>query len=280
MENKTIDIASRIPERKVIDIADRIPTLRERRRKRSNLKFLILIIIFVVTLFLLLYFQSPYSEIKTIKVTGAENVKSEKYIEKSSLNIGDSIWGFSKKKVQKNIKEFSWVKNVKIKRKLLTTVVIEVEEYKKVAYIYEDNTFHPVLESGDIAKDKISNEPVDAPVFINFTDDEKRTKLINELSHLNPSVLEMISEIYSKGKDDSYGIILFMNDGYEVRGEINSLAEKLNYYPSIVAQIEQSGNKEKGIIDIEVGTYYRPFSDEYGNQKKAKKEKKGVEDSE
>ena len=54
-----------------------------------------------------------------------------------------------------------------------------------------------------------------------------------------------------------------MNDGYEVRADINSLASKLNYYPSIIAQIESEEAYEKGIIDIEVGTYYRPFSDEY-----------------
>ncbi|RKJ20575.1 cell division protein DivIB, partial [Butyricicoccus sp. 1XD8-22] len=58
-------------------------------------------------------------------------------------------------------------------------------------------------------------------------------------------------------------ITLFMNDGYEVRAEITSLAEKLNYYPSIIAQIEKNGEFEKGIIDIEVGTYYRSYSEEY-----------------
>lgn len=51
-----------------------------------------------------------------------------------------------------------------------------------------------------------------------------------------------------------------MNDGYEVRAVIPTLADKLNYYPSIVAQI---ANLEKGVIDIEVGSYYRPFNDEY-----------------
>lgn len=265
---------------KVIDIADRIPTLRERRRKRSNLKFLILIIIFIVTLFLLLYFQSSYSQIKKITVTGAENVKIENYVEKSSLKIGDSIWGFSKKDVEKKIKEFSWVKDVNVKRKLLTTVEIQVEEYKKVAYISIDNSFHPVLESGDIVKDKVYNDPMDAPVFINFNDEKVRNALIKELSKLDSSILLLISEIYSNGSKDPYGIKLLMNDGYEVRADITSLASKLNYYPSIVAQIEHSGVTEKGIIDIEVGSYFRPYADEYGNRKKENEEKKGVEDSE
>ncbi|CAM5188197.1 hypothetical protein UACE39S_03345 [Ureibacillus acetophenoni] len=39
---------------KIIDIEDRIPTLREKRRKRTNKKFIFLITLFFITLFLLL----------------------------------------------------------------------------------------------------------------------------------------------------------------------------------------------------------------------------------
>lgn len=56
--------------KKVIDIEERIPTLRAKRRRRSNIKFILLTTVFGVILFLLLYFQSPYSDIKTIDVTG------------------------------------------------------------------------------------------------------------------------------------------------------------------------------------------------------------------
>lgn len=265
---------------KVIDIADRIPTLREKRRKRSNRKFLILILIFLLTLFLLLYFQSPYSEIDKIKIVGADIVPAEKYLQQSNLSLGESMWGFRQKEIEEKIEKLKWVKNVHVKRKLLTTVIIEVEEYKKVAYVTDNNVFYPLLENGYVLETS-REEPIDAPVFVNFKDEMIREKLLNELGKLDSSILPLISEIHSNGEKDPYGITLFMNDGYEVRAEVTSLAKKLNYYPSIVAQINQTGSKEKGIIDIEVGTYYRPYSDEYGNNKVAikteDKEKKGEE---
>lgn len=49
---------------KVIDIEDRIPTLKEKRRRRTNKKFSILLFLFVFTLLVLLYFQSSYSQVQ------------------------------------------------------------------------------------------------------------------------------------------------------------------------------------------------------------------------
>ena len=107
-------------------------------------------------------------------------------------------------------------------------------------------------------------DPIDAPLFIDFSDDKLRKKIVKQLAKLKPEVLALISQINSNATEsDPYGIVLYMNDGYEVRAEISTFASKLNYYPSIVAQIEKEEVYEKGIIDIEVGSYYRPFSGEY-----------------
>ena len=56
---------------KVIDIEERIPSLREKRRRKTNKKFLFMLTVFVVALLAILYFQSPLSKLETIKVSGA-----------------------------------------------------------------------------------------------------------------------------------------------------------------------------------------------------------------
>ncbi|MFC7685507.1 cell division protein FtsQ/DivIB [Ureibacillus sp. GCM10028918] len=249
---------------KVIDIEERIPTLREKRRKRTNFKFIFLIVLFLVTLFLLLYFQSPYSEIQNVEVIGAELVDADVYKEQSALHTGDSMWGFKVTDIQDKISEDHWVKDVSVKRKWLTTVQIEVKEWEKVAYISVENELYPMLENGDIFKEASSLEPIDAPLFLEFEDEKLRKRLLEELAKLDSTVLSLISQINSTPSSaDPYAITLFMNDGYEVRAEVTTLAEKLNYYPSIVAQIESAGSNEKGIIDIEVGSYYKSYQDEY-----------------
>ncbi|KGR73806.1 cell division protein FtsQ/DivIB [Ureibacillus sinduriensis] len=249
---------------KVIDIEERIPTLREKRRKRTNFKFIFLIVIFLATLFLLLYFQSPYSEIKNVEVVGAELVDADYYREQSTLQPGDSMWGFKVTDVSDKISREHWVKDVSVKRKWLTTVQIEVEEWEKVAYISLENELYPMLENGDIFKEASSLAPIDAPLFLEFEDEKLRKRVLEELAKLDSTVLSLISQINSTPSSaDPYALTLFMNDGYEVRAEVTTLAEKLNYYPSIVAQIESAGSTEKGIIDIEVGSYYKSYQDEY-----------------
>lgn len=249
---------------KVIDIEERIPTLRQKRRRRTNFKFITLLLLFFLTLFLLLYFQSPYSDIKKINIKGSKLVGEEVYLEQANLKIGNSMWGFQADEVEKKIKQQHWVKDVQVTRKWLTTVEIKVEEWQKVAYISIDNEFYPMLENGEIFKEASKLEPVDAPLFLEFEDEKLRKKLLKELAKLDPTVLALISQINATPtSSDPYSITLFMNDGYEVRAEITSLADKLKFYPSIIAQIESAGGYEKGIIDIEVGSYYRSYQDEY-----------------
>lgn len=249
---------------KVIDIEERIPTLREKRRKRTNFKFVALLLLFFLTLFLLLYFQSPYSDIKKIDIKGSKLVDNEVYLEQSQLQIGHSMWGFRVNEIEEKLREDLWVKDVQVKRKWLSTVEIKIEEWQKVAYIAIDNEFYPMLENGEMFEQASTLEPIDAPLFLEFEDEQLRKKLLKELAKLDPTVLALISQINaSPSSADPYSITLYMNDGYEVRAEITSLADKLKFYPSIIAQIESAGGYEKGIIDIEVGSYYRSYSDEY-----------------
>jgi len=249
---------------KIIDLEDRIPTFREKRRRRTNLKFTLLIVVFVFILLVLLYFQSSISEIKKITINGP-SLKDEAFYEEAlSVKVGNSMWGFKQQELENELLSLPWVKSVEVKRKLLSTVQIDIEEWEKVAYVVENGDFYPVLENGETLKDEQENVPIDAPIFNDFEDEELRKRLLKELGKLDHSVLAMISQItVSVDKTDPYAITLFMNDGYEVRADLTTLASKLNYYPSIIAQISTDEQSEKGIIDIEVGTYYKAYSDVY-----------------
>jgi cell division protein FtsQ len=249
---------------KIIDIDDRVPARKRKRKIRTNIKFSVLITIFLLCIFCLLYFQSAYSKIQTIQLSGNVLLTAEEYEALYDFAKGDSIWGFKEKEVEQKLMKNEWIKSVKINRELLTTVRVTVEEWPKVAYISRNNTFYPMLENGYILEQEKSDIPIDAPIFLQFEDEKLRKKIVKQLAKLNPEVLALISQIKSAPTEsDPYSIVLYMNDGYEVRAEISSFASKLNYYPSIIAQIEQNESFEKGIIDMEVGSYYRPFSGEY-----------------
>lgn len=251
-------------EEKVIDITELVPALKQKRKKRSNFKFITLTLLFLSMIALLLYFQSSYSDIQKIEIMGESIVEETFYLEQSGLELQQSFWGFRVGDVEQILEQSDWVKGVKVKRKWLNTVQISVEEWQKVAYIAKNGDFYPMLENGYILEHVSKLEPIDAPIFLQFEDEALRKRLLKELAGLESNILALISQINATPtKSDPYAVTLFMNDGYEVRAEITSLASKLNYYPSIIAQIEQTDNFEKGIIDIEVGSYYRPFTEEY-----------------
>ncbi|MFJ7918281.1 cell division protein FtsQ/DivIB [Lysinibacillus fusiformis] len=246
---------------KVIDIEDRIPTLKKRRKKRTNRKFIVLILLFFIVLAVLLYFQSPYSNINKITVNGAKLVDNEHYVETSTLVLGKSMWGFKIEDVENLLLKDKWVKEAHVKRNWLRGVTIDVKEWKKVAYLAGDGTYYPLLENGERFEQKGNDTPIDAPVFIGITGEKTIKKLVAQLAQLKPEVLALISQVNTNSNDTNPNAVkLYMNDGYEVRAIIQTLADKLNYYPSIVAQI---ANLEKGVIDLEVGSYYRPFNEEY-----------------
>lgn len=251
---------------KIIDIEDRIPTLRERRKKRTNRKFTLLLIIFLFTLLGLLYFQSPYSHVQTIVVKGNHLATSDKYIEQSGIQEGQSMWEIRTSNAEKRLQKNDWVQEITVKRSGFTAVTIDVKEWEKAAYVESETGFNIVLENGAIFESAHQIAPIDAPLLSHFDKPKTRTRMVKELAKLNGEVLSMISQIDSVPSEaDPYRIRLFMNDGYEVRGIIPSFSDKMNYYPSIIAQI---GNTQKGVIDMEVGSFFQTYVDMYNPQPK------------
>lgn len=242
---------------KIIDIEDRIPTLKARRRRRTNRKFSILLLLFVTTILVVLYFQSSYSQIQRITVGGAALVPKEQYIGQSSLKAGESMWGFREKDIQEKIEQNDWVKSVEVNRDWLTGVHIQVDEYKRVAYMDQEGHLESILENGKFLQADGQVLPVDGPIISGFDDEKVRIRLIKELKKLKPEVLWMISQInYTPTDNDTYSIQIFMNDGNEVLSLIPSFSQKMNFYPSIVSQIEPD---VKGVIDLEVGSFFQSF---------------------
>ena len=251
---------------KVIDLEDRIPSFRQRRKRRTNLKFIIITTIFILLLLFLLYLQSSYSKIQTITVEGDKLEQQQFYIEQAEIALGQSMWSFKTKEVEEKLLQLEWLDEVDIKRDLFTSVTISLTEFEKVAYINKGEQYFPMLENGYIYENVNEQQTIDAPVFTQFEDQQLRNRLLKEMAKIDASILALISQVNAVPTDsDPYAITLYMNDGYEIRADLTTLADKINYYPSIIAQIESAQQSEKGIIDIEVGTYYQSFGNEYGD---------------
>ncbi len=247
---------------KVIDIEERIPSMREKRRRKTNKKFLLMLTVFVVALLAILYFQSPLSKVREISVSGALLNEQALYKEQSGLALDNPIWSFSTGSIEKTLAEIDGVKNVSVSRKWFRDIAIVITEWETVAYIEDDGHYSLLLENGEIFPAGMLSPEAEAPILTNFQDSDIRKRMTTQLLKMDGNVYQLLSEIIFDGtEEDSDSITVYMNDGFEVRAVISTFAEQMVYYPDVTAQL---AGYEKGVIDMEVGTYFTPYSKVYG----------------
>lgn len=256
-------------DKKVIDIEERIPQLKQKRKRKKNTKFIVLLLILLLLLSAFLYFQSSFSKIKRITINGAELLSKEAYLDLLTFQEGDSMWRLPVDRAIQNIEKSNMVKKVTIKRKWPQQVNVTVKEWKHVAYVRQDTIYKGVLESGRIYQSKY-DLPIDAPIISGFTKRAEREAVAQQLVKLPSEVTLLISQIENNStKKSPNRVHLYMNDGFEVYASMDTFAKKMKYYPEFVSQIPVG---EKGTIDLEVGSYYRPFKEQYDAEKSSEEQ--------
>lgn len=250
-------------KKKVVSIEDRIPQLKQVRKKKANRRLVFYLSIFFVLISIIVYLQSPLSNVKHIIITGNTYVTEKEIIEQSKLTTKTNIWTIDHKKIEKIIHNNPVIESVEVQRKLPSTVYIQVIEYKHIGYIQKESKIYPILGNGTILP--VHTESIgEAPLILGFTEDEFLKNMVNELEKLPKSILNLISEIHWEPTDENKSkIYLYMNDGFIVDGTIRNFADKMQVYPSIASQLKQGS---QGIIHIGVGAYFEEFTPENNNE--------------
>lgn len=249
--------------KKVIDIENRIPELAKRKRRRFIRQVSFIVILILLLIILVFYSRSSLSHIQSIEVNGEVYKTDDYHIEQLPIQVGDSMWFNVNDMEQQATERNYWLKSIQIERDWLTNVVVTIEEYAHVGYIERDGQYYSILENSSIVEEPMTSFVMDAPLLKGFKDDAYLKQLLEQLALLNEEVRSLISQIrYTPSESDNSVVTLYMTDGYEVRALIYEFAEKLNYYPSIVKQLADID--VKGIIDLEVGSYFTSFDSEYG----------------
>jgi cell division protein FtsQ len=248
-------------KRKVVSLEDRIPKLKEQRRKKANRRLILLLLLFFMLIAFIVYFQSPLSHVKTITISG-NHVHSDKEITSSAgINNDTNIWNVQGKAIEDKLNELPEMKKVEVEIHFPNTVEIKIQELKRMAYISKGKSFIPVLENGQVLDEKQTTDlPLNAPVLYSFSENDVLKEMMDSLEQLPDEVLNSISEIhYDPQKTDLYHISLFMNDGNEVSATIRTFAKKMSHYPSIIGQLAPN---QKGIINLEVGSFFKSYESE------------------
>ncbi len=264
----------KVEKSKVVSLEDRIPKLKQQRKKKANRRLIFLLLLFFSLIVLVIYFQSPLSHIKQIKVSGNSIYDNEEIIQISGVTEKTNIWKVDEEGIEGKLKELPEIKSSSVKVQLPSTINIQVDELKRIAYIAKEKHYLPVMENGSILKDeKVAEIPVNAPILNDFSEGDILDMMIGELESLPEEVLNSISEIHhSPKKTDSNHITLYMNDGFEVSATLRSFSEKMAHYPSIISQLDP---EKKGIIDLEVGSYFKAYETEGAEEVEKENEGEG-----
>lgn len=243
---------------KVVTIEDRVPKLKEQRKQKANRRLILYLSLFFILLSLIIYSQSSLSKVSAINVSGNRHVTEQEIIKLSEISNETSIWRVNEDKVASSILHHIEIKDVEVKRKFPNEVIIDINEYNRIAYIFEDGDYYPVIENGKILATMESEVlPDDAPLMMNWNHGDKVEEFIGELMKLPEAIIYAISEIHHTPTEiDSNHLTLFMNDGFEVSATVRDFSKKMAAYPSIIAQLDPN---QKGVINIEVGTYFKPY---------------------
>ncbi|SET30427.1 cell division protein FtsQ [Oceanobacillus limi] len=256
-------------EKKIVSIEDRIPKLKQARKKKANRRLVLYLSFFFFLISIIVYLQSPLSHVKTIEVNGNVFFTDEAIIELSNVEVQTSIWSVDKEEVVDSLETNPIIEVAAVERRLPWTVNISVTEHERVAYTKEEDSYFPILSNGTILREygqKTQNG--DAPLLVQFTDEEYLHKMSVELSELPARILNLISEVHwIPTAENNNKIMLYMNDGYIVDGTIRDFSEKMKAYPSIVSQLDSD---EMGIIHIGVGAYFESL--EHMEEKEETKE--------
>ena len=246
----------------------------ERKRKKRNKKIkLVLKIVLLVgiiaggTAFALI---SPIFNIKDIKVLDNNQVSSDTIISLSELKTGENIFRFSSNKAIDKIKENPYVENVKIHRKIPSTIEIKIEERIPTFSVDYMGKYAIINNQGYILE--ITDNNKELPIILNSSTVEQEITTGQRLNDEDLEKLEDILKIMSSAKENNldkevtnidisnkneYIIYLEQENKYVHLGDSSNLSNKMLY---VVAILEKEKENAGDIfVNGDLNNKFQPY---------------------
>ena len=244
---------------------------KKKNTKRRKLKIgRILIALTILVLFVYLIKLICRFPIKNIFIEGNNYLKDQEIIDLAKLQDYPSIFKYSNRQIEKNIKKSDFVKKVKVKKKRLKEVYIKIEENNIL--FYNSTNKKTILNNG-----KEIEKEYNGPILINYVPDKVYSKLIEQMRLVNIDIINRISEIkYDPSNVDEERFLFTMNDGNFVYITLEKL-ENINNYVKISLEIINKFGHKNGVLNLDAGEYFEIFNDE-NEEKEAEKVEENSEE--
>lgn len=243
---------------------------RKKRNKRIKLVLKIVLLIAIIAGGTVFALTSPIFNIKDIQVLNNNQIDAETIISLSELVTGQNIFKFSSNKVISKIKENSYIENVRIHRKLPSTIQIDVEERIPTYSIDYVGKYAIINNQGYILE--ISEDNKGLPIILNSKTAEGEISTNQRLNDEDLGKLEDVLKIMSSAKENNldtevtnidisdkneYIIYLEQEKKRIHLGDSSNLSNKMLY---IVAILEQEKDNEGDIfVNGDLNNKFQPY---------------------
>lgn len=236
----------------------------DKRKRQTRIQYIIGTALILIILLFLLYMFTPLSRISHVNISGNHNVSDSQVEKELNVKDGSRIYTFSKSKAINNLKKNSLIKDVQIKKQLPNTLNVKITENKLVGIVKEKNKYVPIIEGNKRLENYKGDIASSAPMLEDFKS-ENLNSMTQALSKMSNETRDMISEIkYAPLQNQQNRVLLYMKDGMQVVGDMNTIANKIEYYPQMSQSLskDSSGNlKTQGYIDLSVGASFIPYNE-------------------
>lgn len=224
-----------------------IKVAKKKKKKRVLKLKKILIFLIVILILIEIVYYIIKMPIKNIYISGNTILADKAIIEESHLSNYPSFLLTSSYEIKQNLKKNKYIKTVEVHKKIGNIIEIEIEEYKSLAILEEENQI--ILSNGNIVDNTYNI--IDDPILINAIEEDIFNSFIEKFQKIDTSILRQISQIsYSPTEVDDSRFLLYMNDGNLVYITLTKI-NKLNKYN----KIKDKMNNQTGIIYLDSGDY-------------------------
>lgn len=229
-------------------------------RNVNVVKPLRVVFVLLLALALFMFMHSAFFAVTKINVLGAKQLRNQEILKISGLNTGVNIFKANLREAEDNIRLNPLVKDVEIKRRLPSSIVISVTEREAVGLLADrgdyleldiDGVLLARTNLGKVSLPIITGAPVKKAAPGAKLDSDQIRAALSYLKNMPLKITATISEINVR---DPNNIKFYTLDGAEVRvGDTERATEKIRLYEEVISQ-----NYKKQVQYIDISYKGRP----------------------
>lgn len=229
--------------------------VKKKRRKKVIKRIILGLFILIIGVIIFIY-KAPIFNVKKINISGVVTLNSESLQEKLKYNIGQNIFAIDYKKIEKDLKENPYIKEIKITKKGINKININIVENKIAYFLHSNEKFKAVNNEGIVVEEinDLRDRSLTKLTGIDISEKKIGDKILEDdkITFVLDTFYKMIEVIPEEFKISEINIFDLNNISCNIGeveiilGDSSNLLDKMNIALNIIEQ----GIVTKGYIDM------------------------------